>query len=233
VERVHVIKQICRLSFVGLLALSSVGFAQYTLELTGVAPDSASADGVYVSPYQGTISQGSTQIYSGYMICDDFTDESFLGQPWSATETNAGALNGTELFSTSLSGYSVANNYNAVAWLANQLLLPANLNNSTNQTNISFAIWDIMDGASALPLTSSTDPDGGAGSWITQAFTEAVTDHYVGSNVSVYTPTPHGVSQEFLVVTTPEASAPVLLAVDLLGFMALVGFLRKRISQKI
>jgi len=37
--------------------------------------------------------------------------------------------------------------------------------------------------------------------------------------------------QEF--ITVPEASTPILLAVDLLGFMALVGFLRKRVSQSI
>jgi hypothetical protein len=29
----------------------------------------------------------------------------------------------------------------------------------------------------------------------------------------------------------PEASTPVLMAVDLFGFMALVGFLRKRVSR--
>jgi hypothetical protein len=39
--------------------------------------------------------------------------------------------------------------------------------------------------------------------------------------------------QEFITVTTPEASTPVLLAVDLLGFMALVGFLRKRIGRTV
>jgi hypothetical protein len=225
-------KQIGLLSFAGLLLFGCAAFAQpYQLDLTGVAPDQASADNVYVSPYQGTISLNGSQIFSGYMICDDFTDESNLNDPWYATATNASSLNGTELFTTSYSGHTVAQNYDAVAWLANQLLMPTNLNNATNQTNISFAIWDIMDG-------QTTDPDNGAASLISQAFTEVVTDHYVGSNVTVYTPQPHGSSQEFLVVNgpavpTPEASTPVLLAADLFGFMALVVFLRKRALRSI
>ena len=54
------------------------------------------------------------------------------------------------------------------------------------------------------------------------------------SSLTAYTPTPNaGVAQEFLRVTTPEASTAVLLAVDLLGFMALVVFLRKRISPRV
>ena len=39
--------------------------------------------------------------------------------------------------------------------------------------------------------------------------------------------------QEFITVTTPEASSVILMAVDLVGFLALVGFLRKRASQRI
>ncbi len=54
------------------------------------------------------------------------------------------------------------------------------------------------------------------------------------SGLTVYTPTPDAsVSQEFLHVTTPEASTPVLLAVDLFGFVAIAAFLRKRIWRSI
>jgi hypothetical protein len=53
------------------------------------------------------------------------------------------------------------------------------------------------------------------------------------SSLTAYTPTPNaGVAQEFLQVTTPEASTPVVLAADLLGFFALVGFLRRRRAAK-
>ena len=125
----------------------------------------------------------------------------------------------------SSSVYSVQQNYNAVAWLANQLLLSSNVNDPIAQTNISFAIWDIMDG-------DTTDPDGGATALINQAFAEAVTDNYVGSNVTVYTPTPkqvHGqnVSQEFLVVNAPEPPAVAILGFDLLSVLAIVLLFRR------
>jgi hypothetical protein len=221
------IKQICYLGIAGLLIFASVGFAQYTMELTGVG-DGASADGVYVSPYQGTISENGAQIYSGYIICDDFNDEASLDSPWQASASNAGSLNGTQLFTQGYNPftsttYTAQQAYDAVAWLANQLV-PSNVTNPTVQTNISFAIWDITDGA-------TTDPDGGAASLITTAFTN-VTDGYVGSNVTVYTPSPrngpgYNASQEFLVVSTPEPAAAAILGFDLLS--ALVGvFLLRR-----
>jgi len=183
----------------------------FTMELTGVG-DGASAAGVYISPYQGTITDNvtHTRIFNGFVICDDFNTESYLNDPWTAVATNAGALNGNEKFQTSLSGYTVQQNYNAVAWLANMLLLPGNVTNSTAQTNYSFAIWDIMDG-------QTTDPDGGAQGLIADAYYNVVTNGYVGSDVTVYTPSPNlNASQEFLVVNAPEPSTLLLLGLGLL-----------------
>ncbi len=226
----------------GFLIFASAGFAQYTMDLTGVG-NGNSADGVYVSPYQGSIWNGaysgdgaptSTPLYSGYVICDDFSDESYVGDVWNASATNASTLNGSELFTTSTSSYSVQQNYDAVAWLANQLLLPANVKDATAQTNISFAIWDIMDG-------QKTDPDGGAAGEITDAF-NAVIGGYVGDNVTVFTPAPKAgigsnVSQEFLVVgggpnggplvPAPEASSLALLGVDLLSALGAIFLVRR------
>jgi hypothetical protein len=183
-----------------LIAVAPSAFAQYTLDLTGVGNGTV-ADGVYVSPYQGTISTGGSVIYSGYMICDDFNTESYLNTPWNASMTNAGALNGTEKFpgSETFDGttYSAQQAYNAAGWLANQLL-----NNPTgpNQVNYSFAIWNILDG-------QQVDPSGGALLAESAAFSE-VNGGYVASNVSVYTPalpTPINGSQEFLVVSPMRA----------------------------
>lgn len=53
---------------------------------------------------------------------------------------------------------------------------------------------------------------------------------YAGNATCNGGPCPTAPPQEFISVTTPEASSPVLLAIDLLGFFALVGFLRKRVS---
>ena len=48
----------------GLLAAAPACFAQYTLDLTGVGNGTV-ADGVYVSPYQGTVMQGNSVNFSG------------------------------------------------------------------------------------------------------------------------------------------------------------------------
>ncbi len=182
----------------GLLAGAPASFAQYTLDLTGVGNGTV-ADGVYVSPYQGTV-QGNGVNFAGYMICDDFNTESHLNMPWNATTTSAGALDGSEKFTFGGNAVTAQQAYNAAGWLANGLL--ANLGNSATQTNYAFAIWDIFDG-------QTTDPSGGAISLEANAFT-AVSTGYVASNVSVFTPNPLNASQEFLVVRPAPEIDPAL-----------------------
>jgi len=184
----------------GLLAAAPASFAQYSLELTGVGNGTV-ADGVYVTPYQGTVS-GNGVNFSGYMICDDFNTESYLNTPWTATSTAAGALDGSEKFNTSVmfggTTYTAQQAYNAAGWLANGLL--ANLGNTNTQINYAFAIWNIFDG-------QSTNPSGGA-TGLEQAAFNAASGGYVANNVSVFTPNPKNASQEFLVVQpAPEIDA--------------------------
>ena len=212
----------------GLLAAAPASFAQYSLDLTGVGNGTV-ADGVYVSPYQGTVSQGPNVIYSGYVICDDFNTESYLNTPWNATTTAAGALDGSEKFGSSIvfggTTYTVQQAYNAAGWLANGLL--ANLSNTTSQTNYAFAIWDLFDG-------QTTDPSGGA-TTLEQKALSAAAGGYVASNVTVYTPdgpgpNPKDASQEFLVVhPAPEidGSAATSALTLLLGGALVVGARRK------
>jgi hypothetical protein len=196
------------------------------LTLTGVG-DGANNGSVYFSPYIGTISNSSgQQIYSGYLICDDFNTESIVGNSWSATETSAGNLNGTEKFAgetyTPVAGgttYTTAQMYDAVAWLATQLVSASNVSDPTSQGNLSFAIWDIMDGTAA---------QGDVLSDIENAFAA----NYGGGNVEVFTANPQSASQEFLVVNGPPISTPESPAAALLGFdfvsVAGLGFLLHR-----
>ena len=205
-------------------------FAQYSLDLTGVGNGTV-ADGVYVSPYQGTVTQGANVIYSGYMICDDFNTESYLNTPWTATATAADAINGGVKFDFSGTSTVVLNGvtytftaqqaYNAAGWLANGLL--ANLSNTTTQINYSFAIWDLFDG-------QTTNPSGGATGLEQAALQAATTGNYVASNVSVYHADPKDASQEFLVVhPAPEidAIAATSALTLLLGGVLVVGTRRK------
>lgn len=184
-----------------LIAVTPAAFAQYTLDLTGVG-NGMVADGVYVSPYQGTIT-GNGMSYSGYMICDDFYTDSYLNAPWSASMTSAGALDGSEKFpgTETFDGntYSAQQVYNAAGWLANGLL--NNLNDPNSQADYSFAIWNVMDG-------QQTDPSGGALALESAAFA-AVSNGYVATNVSVFTPRPINASQEFLVVSPPTQAPEI------------------------
>ena len=180
-----------------LMSCAPAVFAQYNLELTSVG-NGTLANGVYVSPYQGTI-QGNDFNYAGYMICDDFNTESHLNTLWSATMTDAGALNGTEKFGSGVvfngNAFSAQQTYNAAAWLANGLL--GNLGNPATQTDYAFAIWNTLDG-------QQTDPSGGAAALEAAAFAQ-VSGGYVASNVEVFTASPVNASQEFLVVTPTKA----------------------------
>jgi hypothetical protein len=184
-----------------LISVAPSAFAQYTMDLTGVG-NGAVANGVYVSPYQGTIT-GNGMTYTGYVICDDFYTDSYLNSPWTASMTGAGALDGSEKFpgTETFDGttYTAQQAYDAAGWLANGLM--NNLSDPNSQVNYAFAIWNVFDG-------QQTDPDGGALALESAAFA-AVSNGYVATNVSVYTPRPLNSSQEFLVVSPPMTAPEI------------------------
>lgn len=211
----------------GLLAAAPASFSQtYNVDLTGVGNGNV-ADGVYVSPYQGTV-QGSGLNYSGYLICDDFTTESYLNTPWQAAMTAAAALNGNEKFGGTVTfdsvTYTAQQAYNAAGWLANGLLM--NLSNSATQDNYAFAIWNLFDG-------QTINPAGGAASLEQAAFT-AVAGGYTASNVSVLTASPNkSATQEFLMVRPAPEMDPAMGAAALtllLGGALVLGDRRKRLG---
>jgi hypothetical protein len=190
----------------GLLFGAHTALSQsYNMDLTGVGNGTV-AEGVYVTPYVGTIS-GNGLNYSGLLICDDFTHESYLNTPWTASMTNAGALDGSERFNfsgtMSIDGFTVTAQqaYDAAGWLANGLIANAN---TSAQTDYAFAIWNIFDGQQMNPTGGSLSLEG-------QAFTEALNDGYVANNVSVFTPNnPAMPSQEFLMVRPAPEIDPTL-----------------------
>lgn len=242
----RVMEQIRYLSMAGLLVLvfASVGFAQYTMDLTGVANDQ-NWGGAYVSPYEGTIFDAGSPIYSGYIICDDYTTDISTSTPaWNVTPSNADSVVSTDKFydggngpaADYAAGYTVQEDYNAIAWLANGLL--ANLSNSNLQIDYSYAIWEIMDpGLTTLNGQSANGPDSGVSTLITDAF-NAVKNGPVYTNVTVWSPNPLDASQEFLVVggppvATAEASLPATLAVSLLSFAGVVFLMRRRLVRPV
>jgi hypothetical protein len=179
-------------------------------------------DGVYVGAYTATINGVSTQV-----VCDDYADDSYLNESWSASVTNSSSLGSTKWQSPS--------GYNEAAWLITQMM------NSSNQTTvgeIQYAIWGIFDSSAITNLTNFNTTYGQAAQgWITMAAANSNT------NFLVYTfdpvagkptcgggpcPTP-GPPQEFLVVPAPESPFLITLAGYMLGLALIAVVLRRRI----
>jgi hypothetical protein len=200
---------------------------------------------VYISPYTAYIYQGGNPnpIYNGSIICDDFTKNIPLPFTWSATVTNADEAGAADKFwdngAGPLAGYTAQQDYNAAAYLANELLgflsltpTPAQL---TAQTDISAAIWSIFD-----PSLISTDT-AGAIAYMNGALAADLTGP-VYTNVTVWTADPPQGSQEFLIVgngynqyaplvNTPEPTSAAILGFDFLS--ALAGFVLVRRYRRV
>ncbi len=208
--------------------VAALGYTTASMTLTGPGTNGALGN-VYVGPYQGTINGVSTQI-----ICDDFYDDSFLNESWTATVSSFSDLSHTKYGATNLTQYDQA------AWLTLQLLntsttCPAAANCAGD---IQFAIWQVFDnGGSNQPFSLLSGNNlSNARYWLQQAQSQSYTTGQF-SNFSSYTPIwtpscggspcPASPPQEFFAVSTPEPPEVPLLAVDLSGVCALLLLLRR------
>jgi len=141
-----------------------------TINLTGVNPSGASLAGVYTSPYEGTVNGGSTIP----IICDDFADDSFVPEQWSAYVTSLSSLTsspadsylkwGTNNDVTGTDTISGTWNltqlqaYDAAAILSVDIL--QSTPGSLTQEYLSYALWSLFDSKDALAQLSaySVDP---------------------------------------------------------------------------
>lgn len=222
-----------------VLVFASASFADTSMTLTGVG-DQATLGDVYVDPYTATVGT-STNVS---VICDDWSNNSYLNESWTATAMSASTVGnsslGTPMFGNNQSLY------NEVAYLASQLM--ANPTDPTNQTEYSFAIWALTYGANGTteetpaPLTYLAENLSGGTS--NSEYIAVVNDmNYAVSNESGYnsagweiltpdagtsTPVSDGTPQEFLTfVNTPEPSTILLLAMGIGGLF----LLKRRQSQ--
>jgi hypothetical protein len=145
-----------------------------TFNLTGVNTSDVvwgNSYGIYTSPYYGNIQTGSTPGPTIPVICDDFADNSYVPETWTAYVTQLSSLSspdtvlrwsGASVGGTNLSQVQA---YDAAAVLAVDIL---NLNNAspqnptiqTEQEEYSFAMWALFD-------PSGTVSDPGALAWLT------------------------------------------------------------------
>ncbi len=166
------IQQIKYVSIIlGILSLASMALAQDTMTLNTVG-NAFTMGNVYVSPYTGTVKDSNGNVlYTGNVICDDFSTDSYLNNPWTVTASTVENLSGekfgyNESINVTLADGSASYNldsldnsnqlftaqqsYNAAAWLAVQLLMPSNMNNAQLASEYSFAIWTIFNGQNAF-----------------------------------------------------------------------------------
>lgn len=170
---------------------------------------------IYVGPYYALINGVSTAV-----ICDDFGDESFLPETWTAdifTPPNYVVAPGTASVDATRnaikwgmtapsSAAQLALDYDAVGWLSTEML--ANLGNSVTEGEIDYALWNVFD-PSALPYLQSFYAGSqcmggstpcyyqGAVNWYNLAMTAASTDPTKTAYISGYT------------IYSPDTSLPI------------------------
>lgn len=206
-----------------------------SMTLTGAGAGNV-VDGVYTSPYTATVGG----VANTAVICDDFADDSYIGESWTATVSTVADLAGNVKWG---SESNAQQNYDIAAWLAEQLFAPGV---TTTQTeDISFAIWLSLDPTDVDSYLAG-DPSllSAAQSWIDTAENAISTQGLTSAdfaNVLVYTEVPGTATncnggacpanspQEFLVVT-PEPGSLALLLVGLFAVAGLAWWRRDAIA---
>jgi len=194
--------------------------------------------GVYIGPYYATI-DGQSNVP---IICDDFVDESFVGESWTANVTTVSSNSPTWVSTREqLSSTQQSKDYAEAAYLATQLMNGATCPPGTPSCassdyagDIQFAIWQIFDpagGGSPFNYISGNDLTN-AQAWLTyvQNLAPSISSY---ANVVVYSPLgQNSPPQEFLRVTVPESATPWILSSDLLLLGGLVLFFRRRSATR-
>lgn len=232
------------LLFVGaLIVLQPAAMAEDLSMVLAAPPPGNYMYDVYLSPYYAYIGGATTETP---IICDDFEDETYSNEGWTASVTNGLADSGTQMAkeNPTVTGSQLNTDYDAIAWLASQLLQPDLT--LYQQALMSFAVWDIFDNSGVeawvTPYKSTDTNYGVVGkdpSYL-EIYTEAqtaLTSATPGerSILTIYSAVPgsglDGTTPQEFVVVTPEASAPVILAFNLLALFGVFSVVRRRVLR--
>jgi len=196
-----------------LMAMLFVSVAAFADNLTFVNTGqgntfSALGETVYAYPYNFSVN-GSSNLTS--MMCDDWSNEIYTGESWTATLQTASQAAQTNYMGVG----NAAAAYNEAAWLFTQL-------NGSNSVAVNAAIWSIFD-PSIVPYLDSQE----------QALLDEAGSYadVITAGVGFYTPVPGtqsegGDPQQFIVMT-PESPMAIMLGADFLGLLVLLGISRK------
>jgi PEP-CTERM motif len=211
---------------VAALCIAPSALADTSITLTGAG--SNPVDGVYVGPYTATVNG----VMGTPVICDDFSDEVFVGESWGAVSPSGtiASPSGALFASQANSGQE----YNAMAFLAEKLFaLPASdPTYSGDAAVLQYAIWDIFDPSGVSTWLTTNSPDGALLTNAIKAANNALGGSYTStefSDLSILTPAPDsqpagdGRPQEFI-VKTPEPGTFAMLGIGLL----MLGILARR-----
>ena len=214
----------------GLAAAALLGFApsasadSASMVLTGAGTNPV--DGIYVGPYYATVNG----VANTPIICDDFKDDSYIGESYTANISPETAPSGTF--------FSGQHNYDAVSALAEQLFAT---NNNTTAAKLQYAIWYIFDPTDVTNWLTTTSPDPtllAAAIGLANGAEAATYTPGQFSDIKIYTPNlsdpikcgtgscPTAPPQEFI-VKTPEASTVLLLG---FGLFAIGIFGRRKLA---
>lgn len=137
---------------VAALFLGTWAVAQTSVTLTGPPPGNT-YDNIYVSPYYATVGG----VTNTPVVCDDFGDNTSMGDQWKATITPFPTATQTTT-SWGMAGKTLAQ-YNEVAWFTMALLnMPSSVqpaNALTLQVIDSFALWAVFDPSGVASYLSS------------------------------------------------------------------------------
>ncbi|MGA8151640.1 MAG: hypothetical protein WB952_11870 [Terriglobales bacterium] len=168
-------------------------------------------NGVYVGQYDATVNGTPAQI-----ICDDFSHDTYLNESWTANVTNFSNLGSstTPMWSGKSNALTL---YADAAWLATQMTMSANKNNST-EGYLAYALWSLFNPSALNGLSSSQLK--GVNYWLGMIPGGLTPSQY--ANFFIYTPDltkpitcgggtcPTAPPQEFLGFSVPEGGAPML-----------------------
>jgi hypothetical protein len=227
------------LAYCGIFALlGASGLSAQTASMYLTSAGTDIMDGVYVDPYYATVNGVANTL----VICDDYADNSFVGEAWTANIYNSSQLSETRNTEKwDLTPAQQTQDYNEAAYLSLELMSAFASGDKLAQGEITFAIWGVFDPTAIPSLTAWNSADGlAAQGYLNGAEAQTYTVNEF-PQVGIYSPnlsdsiTCNGGTcltappQEFLIVHAAEAPAPVVLGFDLVSALCVAFMLRRRL----